>query len=328
MGNYCNGTATLTGDRDTLDLIYVLAQRLDDCAEVSKFDADTDWLQHIFKEEYSQDGIFYEGGEKNQDGSLELDIRASRTDGHEFFQGMASGLNLTIRWVYISDYDGREHKKTFKPKKGSLVWELRSEDELDNAIEGSLKADAQVSVGYDFLGTSYDSSGMSGLGRHLASGSSIGYMNLFGRSAVDGNNAKQTLTAHDDLAQEIYQHCLFAFILATRLHDNLNLIQRSRIAADIYIAAEATLRLVNHTFSTKQHIEKAEDIQFLAEYVDTMRRWFATPSTTLHYVAKIRENDPYDVVYGAYDYIKALLSAAMPNYAVQLAGLPLPEYLW
>lgn len=135
MGNYCEGTARLIGDKDTLNLIHVLCQRLDECASISGFDGDEDWLPHIFTEEVSEDGIFYEGGGFDKQ-DLELYIRASRTTGDEFFADMAQGLGITVKWVYTNEYDNKEYSREYTPR-GTPIrpWVLRTEESLDKAAE-------------------------------------------------------------------------------------------------------------------------------------------------------------------------------------------------
>lgn len=65
MGNYCSGTVIIKGDRNTLTLMNVLLNRLEDCAAVSGFDGDEEWLPHIFTEEVTSEGVFCEGCRSN-----------------------------------------------------------------------------------------------------------------------------------------------------------------------------------------------------------------------------------------------------------------------
>lgn len=135
MANYCDGTATLSGPKDTLDRIESLVSRLDDCAMASGFDGDMDWLVHIFEKEYSGEGIFCEGCWRNGD-RLEMQIRAKSTDGEDFFRQMATGLDISIEWDYVSDYDGKAYHAAFGPGRGP-AWELRPEpgqEAADGAI--------------------------------------------------------------------------------------------------------------------------------------------------------------------------------------------------
>lgn len=134
MANYCYGIITVTGESEEVKQLYALLERLDDCAEASGFDAAEDWLGHIFKEEYIIQGIFVEGcWMKGQE--LQVQIRAKNTYGHEYFQAMASGLEITIKWEYDDEDGGKHRKKTFKPKTGAPKWELRTEGELDAGHE-------------------------------------------------------------------------------------------------------------------------------------------------------------------------------------------------
>ena len=147
MANYCNGTATLSGAKDTLDRIETLISRLDDCAAISGFDGDADWLPHIFKEEYCGEGIFCEGCWRNGD-KLDIYIRAKSTDGEDFFRQMATGLAVAIEWDYVSDYDDEKYHATCLPGQGP-AWELRSEAEIDGDEEET--ADAKLRKIYETL---------------------------------------------------------------------------------------------------------------------------------------------------------------------------------
>lgn len=388
MGNYCNGTITVSGPKETLDLLYALTERLDDCASVSRFDADADFLLHIFKEEYSTQGIFYEGGGMNDDGTLELYIRASRTDGRDFFQDMASGIGCTIKWVYVDDYDGREHRKTCKPKKDAPVWEFRTLEELDPDWDDARATDDASSSKVDtWPGTSWGNKPASSGGfhssfdgkHHIGGGSfqpdgtallgdggsyvyqpgGVGRMNLLGQGAgttaagfvpfgakgpTPANSGREPIEAvlgrsagtsgdksselSKDLGAEVYQHCLFASILGERLHGVPNTMQRSRIVADIYIAADAMLRLTDAAFSTGQKMANAQDIGTLSRHLNTLRGWLVVPASILPYSVKVPETVDYEAVWETYSCIQRLLAIAAPNYASALVGLILPRNLW
>lgn len=159
MGNYCRGTATLSGDRATLDLIYVLCQRLGDCAAVSGFDADEEWLPHIFTTEVTEEGVFCEDCGLKGD-ALELCIKVSRGTGCEFFEDMANALSLSIVWKFVSDWDDEQYVYTYTPaRETTLRWALRSEESLDEEDEGdTLKSHEGGGISSMRLGAMSDAS--------------------------------------------------------------------------------------------------------------------------------------------------------------------------
>lgn len=333
MGNYCNGTATCVGPRETLDKVFVLAERLDDCASASGFDADPDWLGHIFREEYSSLGVFYEGGWFDGD-DLNLEIRVSRSNGCDFFQGMASSLGITIKWVYVDDYDGREHKKTLKPKKLDTPWELRAEEELDDdgsvgnipasVVDVQQAREASPQPRPCFSAQSFSSGSYA-----YGSPSGVGRMNLLQMGGSPGGReqdrkTQQVATMQDD----IYFHCLAASTLTNRLHGEVTVQQRSRICADIYIAAEELLEVANAIFTTAQQIEASSDLSQLTDIRMALRAAFVVDASALKYSAVVGEDVRYETVYRAHQLICSLAMLAMPQHAVALMGLPLPLALW
>lgn len=148
MGNYCSGTVTIKGDHNTLTLMNVLLNRLGDCASVSGFDGDEEWLPHIFTEEVTSEGVFCEGCRSNSPTELEVYIRVSRGDGEDFFKDMARNMCMEILWDYVDDYDNKEHQCHYMPDQKCTTpnWTLRSEeslDEEDDFTSGSGSAPAQ-----------------------------------------------------------------------------------------------------------------------------------------------------------------------------------------
>lgn len=130
MGNYCNGSALIKGDEEVLQRILFLCDNIGECSDASRFDADSDWLIHIFTKEVSQEGIFCDGCNLEDD-ILEIYIRASRTTAQDFFREMAEQLGLEITWGYVNDSDKRGHTYVYNPggKKHLGQWELRDLDE-------------------------------------------------------------------------------------------------------------------------------------------------------------------------------------------------------
>lgn len=251
MGNYCNGTATLRGDRDTLELIHVLAGRLYDCAAVSDFDADEDWLPHIFAEEVTGEGIFYEGGGFNK-GELELYIRVSRSTGCDFFEALATGLNLNVTWCYVSDYDEKEYVFEYAPHPEYKVapWKLRTEESLDGDDE-----DEDTSGGYDSGRQPYTPQPFSpGLRQCDLAGSATGMR----------PNLSTQKNVIMDTGNIIYTHCLMASTLAAGFrYGNPPAEVVARVAADLYMAGSTLVHLINseHLVVLIQNEQKFDELR-------------------------------------------------------------------
>lgn len=132
MANYCNGTILVIGDIDTLNQMSSLLNLLTTCSRVSGFNADNDWMPHIFTTEVTEDGIFYEG-HTLLNGSLEVYVRAARTDGKQFFKTMAEQLGVELVWTYVSDFDGKEHTFTYNRGQAKCLgeWKLRTLDVIN-----------------------------------------------------------------------------------------------------------------------------------------------------------------------------------------------------
>ncbi len=130
MASYSEGTMTLSGDRDILDLVYVLCERIEDCADISDYDGDTDWIGHILKQPELDEGIFVEGCYK-EGNNVVIQFRGMSTDGKNFAQEMSTGLGLTVKIEGSSDWDDKPYRCTCHPKKKGTPWILRTEDELD-----------------------------------------------------------------------------------------------------------------------------------------------------------------------------------------------------
>lgn len=126
MGWYYDGSITVKGEEATLSTISNLLENLSECSAVSGFSGDTDWLQHIFDKQYTKDGIFYEG-HAYVNGRLEVYIRASRTDGEDFFREMAEQLGVCITWDCVSEEDNKHHVNTYNRDCSKRIgeWQLR-----------------------------------------------------------------------------------------------------------------------------------------------------------------------------------------------------------
>lgn len=333
MGNYCNGSIYCTGDKDTLQLLNVLTQRLDDCAAISKIDGDTDLLTHIFKEEYSSEGIFYEGGGFEGE-TLELYIRASRTTGVDYFQQMASGLGITIKWQYVDDYDGKEHTKTCKPKKDAPVWELRSEEELDaTRASRPQQGSAYGGVNSGFLGSTETQGSYT-----YGSAGSLSRLNLGGGKVRDlvrhaeyteRSNHLQDITDSvgttdrdeiDRLKESVYFHCFTAFSMAKNLRDAPSFLQRTRITADMYMAASDMDALAGLTLGTS--------LLELTTVASQIHAVFGVSAKEMKFNFIPRSSVDYATVKQLSDTIIHLALRVMPDYAVMMSGLPIPYGLW
>lgn len=148
MGNYCSGTVIIKGDHNTLSLMNVLLNRLEDCAAVSGFDGDEEWLPHIFTEEITSEGVFCEGCRSNSPTELEVYIRVSRGTGEDFFRDLALNMCMEVIWDYVSDYDNKEYRCHYMPdrKRTTPDWTLRSEESLNEDAEDFTSGPGSVST--------------------------------------------------------------------------------------------------------------------------------------------------------------------------------------
>lgn len=124
MGNYCAGTMYCTGDTAKLTQLYSLLEDLTGLSKRTGFEGDGEWMGHVLTEDVMPEGLFYEGSSWAGE-TLEVYMRTLNTDGATSVQGLANATNSTIKWEYVSDSDGREHKCTLKPK-AKPAWKLRS----------------------------------------------------------------------------------------------------------------------------------------------------------------------------------------------------------
>lgn len=143
MANYTNGTATISGNRETIKKLEEALSLLDEgLAYETGYDADDDWLPHIFKGgEVTGDGVFYEGGGENLDGSLDVYYRVKSGDGLHFFQFLAETLGLVVSLKYTNDYDEEESfTEQFIPKSDKQTRELYSRKDLEGDNDDSRDA--------------------------------------------------------------------------------------------------------------------------------------------------------------------------------------------
>ncbi len=367
MGNYCNGTITCKGPHDLLDLLNVLTNRLDDCAGVSGFDADEDYLMHIFKEEYSTQGIFYEGGDFEGD-DLQMYIRAARTTGEEYFSAMASGLGITIKWAYTSDMDYSHHTKTFKPKKNAPKWELRTEEELDAEYAtdmfgvGPLEPDVGSQGSSVFRIGGFSPGGFESLARKLAQepqgsyvygsgdhipgshtdtrlGAMISSMDLeqANRYASREYVAQESDTSSEDgsvdkgpdsLRDSIYFHCLAASTLAREFQGESDLYPRSRLCADVAIAAAEMQEYIRVAASPTVQQAHAEDFRTLGRYVGLLESAFEVSVFDLKCTSVLHKEVSYAIFMSTFRLVQYMASYANPDFGLQLAALRIPPPLW
>lgn len=317
MGNYCNGSIYCTGNKDTLQLLNVLTRRLDDCAAISEIDGDVDLLTHIFKEEYSSEGIFYEGGGFDGD-ALELYIRASRTDGVDYFQAMASGLGIIIKWQYVDDYDDKQHTKTCKPKRGAPIWEMWTEKELDAFMQGSEKP---FSTFRESPADNWSFGASPGAGSYT-----FGAQNVLTRMSLTGGQVARAVDEHeqkgrvDQLRESIYFHCFMAHTLATRMCGTPSLLQKTRITADVYMAAVEANELAGLVLKTS--------LLNVSTTVARIRVVFEVDAEDMKFNFVPRSFVEYAVVKYISDTLIQLAPKLMPEYAVAMAGIALPYGLW
>lgn len=262
MGNYCNGTATLRGDRNTLELIHVLAGRLYDCAAVSGFDSDEDWLPHIFTEEVTDEGIFYEGGGFNK-GELELYIRVSRSTGCDFFEAMATGLNLNVTWCYVSDYDDKEYVFEYAPhpERKIIPWKLRTEESLDGDDEDE---DDTGDAGQQPYTPQPFSSGLRQPYTPQPFSYGLRQCDLAGSAQGIRPNLSTQKNVIVDTGNTIYTHCLMASTLAAGFrYGNPPAEVVARVAADLYLAGSTLVNLINseHLVVLIQNQQKFDELR-------------------------------------------------------------------
>ena len=317
MGNYCNGSIYCTGPSEVLQQLYVLTQRLDDCVAISRIDGDSDLLSHIFKQDYMGEGIFYEGG-GFEGVTLELYIRASRTNGHDYFQAMASGLGITIKWQYVDDYDDNQHTKMCKPKKGAPIWEMWTEEELDAFMQGSEKPPSTFRE---------SSAGNWSFGASPGAGSyTFGAQNVLIRMSLTGSQVARAVDEHeqegrvDQLRESIYFHCFMAHTLATRMCGTPSLLQKTRITADIYMAAVEASELAGLVLKTS-----LLDVSTTASRIRVV---FEVDAEDMKFNFVPKSFVEYAVIKHISDTLIQFAPKLMPDYAVAMAGLPLPYGLW
>lgn len=338
MGNYCNGTATLKGNCDTLELLSVLVERLDDCVGVSGFDGDEDWLMHVFKQEYSTEGIFYEGSffEKS---NLVLQIRACRTTGDDFFRQMATGLQVEILWDYVSDDTGKEYKRTFKPVKDGIPWKLRTEEELDgDEPDEGPPVDARVfasqppwsppSGGSYAPAASFLARGMGVRTSEIVPEKQAYQFQSANSSKMMSLERGQASTPKPDVSAkpfECYNHCLMATRLANAfVSGEIPMLVKSRVAADIFIAIDA---LLTYDRVTKTEQERQVYFALYSELVDIMREFtngFKCTASALAYSRVLDNWFDMSLCRKALSYITDISKFVIPDYYVGLAGMGLP----
>ena len=315
MGNYCNGSIYCTGPKDILQQLYVLTQRLDDCVAISEVRGDSDLLSYIFKEDYRGEGIFYEGG-SFENNTLELYIRAHRTNGHDYFQAMASGLGITIKWQYVSDADDREYTLLCKPVAGAPRWEMRTEEELDAPRDG--------------LSESHNQSFSSH--RQTASPSFSANSSAYKKSRpidqmsfLDPQASTEPPPANQDeriaeLREAIYFHCSMAHMLAMQTSGIASPLQRTRITADLYMAAVKIKELASLT-------SKTVSSDFLAA-IEQIYSVFGVSAGELQFNFAAKRYVDYSDIKRLSDMIIHFSLELMPEYAIMMVKLKLSYWLW
>lgn len=113
----------------------VLCQRLDDCASISGFDADSNWIGHIFKTEPLTLGVFVDYVQRVK-GMLTLHVHAVHAPGENLLLQIACSLGVTIVYQY-TDEDGDAFYRKYTP---DMVCDasnisLRTEESLDVDIK-------------------------------------------------------------------------------------------------------------------------------------------------------------------------------------------------
>lgn len=272
-------------------------------------------LSHIFKEDYRGEGIFYEGG-SFENNTLELYIRASRTNGHDYFQDMASGLGITIKWQYVSDFDDREHTFLCKPVAGAPRWEMRTEEELDAPRDGRSESHSQ------FFSSHRQTASPSFSANSLAYRKSrpIGQM-----SFLDPQTSTEPSPANQDeriaeLREAIYFHCFMAHILVTQASEIALPLRMTRITADLYMAAVKVKELAMLT-------SKTVSSDFLAA-IEQIHSVFGVSAKDLRFDSVTKRYVDYADIKHLSDMIIHFSLELMPEYTTVMTGLKLSYWLW
>lgn len=338
MGNYCNGEITCTGPSGVLSQVYNLCERLDELASITGFDADSDWLGHIFKQEYISEGIFCEGADLESDDKLVVYIRASRTDGDDYFKAMATGLGINIHWRYVADYDNREYKVDCKPNPKGPKWELRDLSELDDDEDDGDEEDAPPRTGGVYSPWDYrEGSGHSIPASGGFAGGSFGVvdrMSLFGSTSAGArpgmpvgstgvgsmSQSRAGTGAFDarTCVNKIYQHYWMACTLIQQSERlKVDSLVVTRIIADAFICGSTAMQLSAHISSAipATKFDAADGaLSEISGYVRTLYPVFMTPAPELKYSSVNTSLPQYDIIHGLLsDCYKLLTLVELPG---------------
>lgn len=118
MANIFFGNAVMTGSQETLS---ELADRLDSLPDITAGcarDMDEDWLPAILPDgENRDDSLFYEF-HSLENGKLSVQFRGRNDPGHNFWQYVASRLNLTVELHSSDEMDEETIDETLTPEGG------------------------------------------------------------------------------------------------------------------------------------------------------------------------------------------------------------------
>lgn len=133
MSNVYYGTATFVAPRETLEHLYKLLSRLDECAAVSGFGGSEEWIGHIFKERVVTEGVFCTGCALGR-GGLEVYLRCVGEPGFDTLQSIADSTATIIRYTCKDEVDDPLRPQSFMARVSDRAqWELRELSELDAA---------------------------------------------------------------------------------------------------------------------------------------------------------------------------------------------------
>lgn len=128
-GPDCQGSITVSGDSNVIEALKKALDSMGLCAESSGFNFPPDWLPHIFTEQVTDLGIYYEGNVL-MNGALEVYIRTQGTDGTDFFESMANQLGVCVLWIYSKNVDRQERRYNSFGLTRIGKWSIRSSEGL------------------------------------------------------------------------------------------------------------------------------------------------------------------------------------------------------